>query len=506
MIKDILIVGAGPTGLVLALWLTKQGVSVRIIDKDHGPGETSRAMAVQARTLELYRQLDLADKTVEAGHKNPSINLWVSGKRKAHVSFGDAGADLTPYPYLLIYPQDQHEKLLIEKLHSMGVVVERETELIDFESSDKYVSARLRLPDQSEAICKVHYLAGCDGARSFVRHKIGAGFAGGTYKQIFYVADVEVIGLEPKNETHIALDSSDFVAVLSYGNNGESRLIGTVQDERAERADALIFDDVEHEAIDKLGLTVKKVNWFSTYRVHHRVAEHFRSKRIFLLGDAAHVHSPAGGQGMNTGIADAINLSWKLAAVLQGKAPEGLLDSYEIERQAFARKLVHSTDRIFSFISAEGSFANFIRTHIAPIAANLISRIKSVRKFMFRMISQTNLNYRNSPLSKGTVGRVQGGDRLPWVATSLVDNYESLRNIHWQIHIYGVAQPDIRLWCEQNGIVLHVFEWDPKYKKAGLTQDAAYLLRPDTYVAFVDAHPTPAALEHYLITIGYLSV
>jgi 2-polyprenyl-6-methoxyphenol hydroxylase-like FAD-dependent oxidoreductase len=503
--KDVLIVGAGPTGLVLALWLTKQGVSVRIIDKDQGPGETSRALAVQARTLELYRQLDLADKTVAAGHKTPAINLWIGGKSKARVSFENVGADITPYSFLLIYPQDKHEKLLIEKLESLGIFVERETELLGFENQDNCVLARLRLADQSETICKTHYLAGCDGARSVVRHEIGARFEGGTYKQVFYVADVEVSGLNPKNEAHVAIDSADFVAVLPYSSKGERRLIGTVQDERAERADTLTFNDVEHEAIDRLGFTVQKINWFSTYHVHHRVTDHFMSKRVFLLGDAAHVHSPAGGQGMNTGIADAINLAWKLAAVLQGKAPEGLLNSYEIERQTFARKLVDTTDRIFSFISADGKFARFVRTYLAPIIANLFSRIKRIREFMFRMISQTTLHYRASPLSSGKVGTVHGGDRLPWVKTSLVDNYESLRDICWQIHVYGEEPPEIRGWCEHNGIVFHAFTWDPKYKKAGFTEGAAYVLRPDTYIALADAHPTSASLENYFNTIGWVN-
>ena len=306
---DVLIVGAGPTGLALALWLTKQGVSIRIIDKSTEPGETSRAMAVQARTLELYRQLDLTDAVIAAGHKNPAMNMWVRGKRKAKVLLNDAGADITPYPYVLVYPQDQHERLLVERLLSLGVAVERQTELITFEDKTGHVSARLRMPDGSEQECNAKYLAGCDGARSVIRHQLGTSFDGGTYKQVFYVADVEVNGLEPAGEVHVALDKGDFVLLMSYGTDNKYRLIGTVKDERAERAETLSFEDVSHEALSGLGVQVSKVNWFSTYRVHHRVASDFRVGRAFLVGDAAHVHSPAGGQGMNTGINDAINLA-----------------------------------------------------------------------------------------------------------------------------------------------------------------------------------------------------
>ncbi|RYZ97260.1 MAG: FAD-dependent oxidoreductase, partial [Moraxellaceae bacterium] len=480
--ENVLIVGAGPTGLTLALWLTKQGIAVRIIDKSVGSGETSRAMVVQARTLELYRQLDLADAVIAAGHKNPSMNMWAHGKHRARIALNDAGADITPYPFVLVYPQDQHERLLEDRLRSLGVTVDRQTEFISFEDKGDFVSTRLRLPDGSEQLCDTRYLAGCDGARSPIRHQLGTGFEGGTYKQVFYVADVEVAGLEPAGDAHIALDKEDFVLLMSYDTGNLYRLIGTVVDERADRAETLTFDDVRHDAILSLGIQIDKVNWFSTYRVHHRIASDFRIKRTFLIGDAAHVHSPAGGQGMNTGINDAINLAWKLAAVLNAKAPDSLLDTYATERQAFARKLVDTTDRLFTFATAEGSFADFVKTRIAPTFISLAYKIDSVREFMFRLISQTAISYHDSLLSEGEAASTKGGDRLPWVRSESSDNYESLSKIEWQIHVYGTVKRDLALWCEQRGISLHVFSWTDAHGKAGLAQDAIYLLRPDTYV------------------------
>src|SRR5690348_11847094 len=169
MDSDVLIVGAGPTGLVLALGLTRLGVKVRIFDKTAEPGTTSRALAVQARTLELYRQLDLADAVVEHGHKVPAVNLWVKGEPAARLSFEAIGSDLTPYAFLQIFPQDQHERLLIERLEALGVSVERRTELLEFTDEDKRVTARLRGPDGHEKSCEASYIAGCDGARSIVR-------------------------------------------------------------------------------------------------------------------------------------------------------------------------------------------------------------------------------------------------------------------------------------------------------------------------------------------------
>jgi 2-polyprenyl-6-methoxyphenol hydroxylase-like FAD-dependent oxidoreductase len=495
--NEVLIVGAGPTGLVLALWLTKLGVKVRIIDKTAEPGTTSRALAVQARTLELYRQLDLADAVVARGHKVPAVNLWVKGEATARLAFETIGSGLTPYPFLKIFPQDQHERLLIERLEALGVTVERQTELIGFSSEGKGVAARLRGPGGQEIDCEADYLAGCDGARSIVRETIGAGFPGGTYRQLFYVADVDATGPAMNGELHIDLDEADFLGVFPLAGAGKARLIGTVRDERANHADTLTFNDISDRAINHLKIGVNKVNWFSTYHVHHRVTEHFRKGRVFLLGDAAHIHSPAGGQGMNTGIADAINLAWKLAAVLGGRAGDALLDSYEAERIGFARRLVATTDRAFSFATADGHMANFVRTRVAPVLLSIATGFEPVREFMFRTVSQIMLNYRGGPLSRGAAGKVHGGDRLPWAPVDGADNFASLATMDWQVHVYGSAGADVAAWCAANNVPLQVFAWRAEYATAGFARDALYLLRPDTYVALADGSGTADALDQY---------
>ena len=326
---DVLIVGAGPTGLALALWLTRLGVTVRIIDRTAEAGTTSRALAVQARTLELYRQLDLTDEVIERGHKTPAVNLWVKGRRAAQVDFASIGEGLTPYGFLLVFPQDEHERLLVRRLAAAGVEVERRTELAHFEDGPGGVTAELRREDGSGETVRAAYIAGCDGARSLVRETIGSHFPGGTYRQLFYVADVEAEGPAIDGQLHVDLDEADFLAVFPLSGEGRARLVGTVRDERADHPETLRFEDVSSRAIENLKVSVRRVNWFSAYHVHHRVTDAFRKGRAFLLGDAAHIHSPAGGQGMNTGIGDAINLAWKLAAVIGGRGPESLLDSYE---------------------------------------------------------------------------------------------------------------------------------------------------------------------------------
>jgi 2-polyprenyl-6-methoxyphenol hydroxylase-like FAD-dependent oxidoreductase len=495
--SDVLVVGAGPTGLVLALWLTKLGARVRIIDKTGEPGTTSRALAVQARTLELYRQLDLADAVVAKGHRVPAVNLWVRGERAARIPFGTVGSDLTPYPFLHIFPQDQHELLLIERLEALGVAVERRTELLRFAEERDRITARLLGPDGQEVDCAASYIAGCDGARSVVRQSIGTGFPGGTYRQIFYVADVEAAGPTLNGELNIDLDEADFLGVFPLAGPGNARLIGTVRDERAADAGKLTFADVSGRAISHLKVEVKKVNWFSTYHVHHRVAEHFRKGRALLLGDAAHIHSPAGGQGMNTGIGDAINLAWKLAAVVAGRAPDKLLDSYEAERIGFARRLVATTDRLFSFATAEGRIADVVRTRVAPVLIPIAAGLDAVREYLFRTVSQIMLNYREGPLSRGAAGHVHGGDRLPWVQVDGADNFVTLSAMDWQVHVYGSAGAELSTWCAAHNVPLHVFGWRSEYGAAGLARDALYLLRPDTYVALADASGVHDALDRY---------
>ncbi|WP_438751600.1 FAD-dependent monooxygenase [Pararhizobium sp. O133] len=494
---DVLVVGAGPTGLVMALWLHAQGIKVRIIDKSEGPGETSRAMVVHARTLELYRQLGIGDSVAAAGRKSTGIKMWAGRKPRASISFGDAGDSLTPYPFVLVYPQDLHERFLVEQLRARGIEVERRTELVDFTDDGSIVTARLRGPDGQIETCEARYLTGCDGARSAVRHTLGASFEGGTYDQLFYVADVEAQSDRTGDDVTIVFEGPEFMLLLPYGAD-RTRLIGTIREDSIDKDKTLTIDDVGREAIGAIGLVIDKVNWFSTYRVHHRITERFRHGRVFLLGDAAHVHSPAGGQGMNTGIGDAINLAWKLAAVLKGQADDGLLDSFELERPVFARKLVETTDRVFSAVTAQGSIAEFMRTRIAPIFAKVAWSLDSAREAIFRLVSQTTLDYPESPLSVGKAGKIEGGDRLPFVRFDGRDNYDSLSAITWQVHVYGTASDDLKAACADHKLPLHVFEWREAFGDAGLARDATYLLRPDTYVGLADPLGSADRLNGYL--------
>ena len=490
----VLIIGAGPTGLVLALRLAHHGVPFRIIDRNSGPGQASRAMVVQARTLEFYGQLGLAEEIIERGIRVESAHFMEHGRELAAISWQGAGSGLTPYPFVLSFPQDDHEQFLVEQLTALGVTIEWNTSLQSFEQGDDSVQALLDGQGGVE-VCEASYLCGCDGAHTVVRPKLGIDFPGGTYTQPFYVADVAVAA-SSANSFFMHLGESTLV-MLPVRSSGMRRVIGAVPAGLG-KTSGLTFEDIRPVVESSLGISVTAVNWFSTYRVHHRVAAQFRVGRVFIAGDAGHLHSPAGGQGMNTGIGDAVNLSWKLANVIQGRADRAILDTYETERIAFARKLVETTDRAFQGMVSEGWTSQFVRSWLLPYIAPALTGLSAVRKAMFATVSQTRINYRDSALSKGQAGTVHGGDRLPW----LDGNYSSLNALDWRLHVYGTVSTEMSQAAAAIGVATDVFPWNSDAQKAGFQADAAYLVRPDGHVALAMARQNPDELHSFASDIG----
>ncbi len=496
----VLIVGAGPTGLVLALWLTRLGVPVRIIDRAAQAGTTSRALAVQARTLELYQQIGIADDVVAGGVKVPALNLWVSGTQRARIRIDAIGEGLSPFAFALVYPQDAHEHLLIEHLERIGVRVERETELVRLEQRAGGVTTTLRTR-AGEEVFETSYVAGCDGASSTVRHQLGIEFPGGTYQGYFYVADVHASTPLANDELHIDIEDVDFLIVFPLKGSGNIRMVGLVHEhEKPDRE--VSFDDVKGRAVDRMQLGDADVNWFSTYRVHHRVAPQFRNGRAFLLGDAAHVHSPVGGQGMNTGIGDAVNLAWKLAAVIEDEAGAAILDTYESERIAFARRLVETTDRGFTIVTRQGGLARVVRTRLVPAIAPALFRLPAMRRLFFRTVSQINVSYHDSALSEGKTGAITAGDRLPWIKTNGSDNFASLTSLRWQVHVYGRARDELRVACSELGIPLYEYEYSTAAREAGVRDGALYFVRPDGYVGLADVEADVSRLRGYVARLA----
>ncbi|WP_119388365.1 FAD-dependent monooxygenase [Taklimakanibacter lacteus] len=498
---QVLIVGAGPTGLTLALWLTRLGVDIRIIDKAAGPGETSRALAVQARTLEFHRQLGIVEDVLGAGVRLRRLTMRVPPHGvAATLELGNFGEGVTRYSYAFALPQDIHERVLVEHLQKAGVTVERRTELVDFADDGSAVTANVQ-GAKGAAVIRADYIVGCDGAHSTMRHGLALGFPGGAYDQSFYVADVAGKGPVTEEGLDIVLGAYGFALVMPVRQRGSLRLIGIVP-ERFEKQEHITFEMIRADVERESGIEVKALNWFSTYRVHHRVADRFRVGRAYLAGDAGHIHSPAGGQGMNTGIGDAVNLAWKLADVLRGRANPGLLDSYESERLAFAHSLIRGTDQAFRLVSGRSLLSRIWRRFVMPHVAARILKTRRGSQFFFGLISQTRIDYRASAISAGSAGEVAGGDRLPWVDFGGDDNFAPLNELDWQVHVYGEADPLFRQAIGAPGIALHRFDWNEAVGKAGLMRNAAYLLRPDGHVALASETQDAARFEEYIAALG----
>jgi 2-polyprenyl-6-methoxyphenol hydroxylase-like FAD-dependent oxidoreductase len=456
-------------------------------------------MVVQARTLEFYGQYGFAEEVVEQGVIAETAHVREGdshGSREVlSISFKEMGAGLSPYPFALAYPQDDHERFLIKKLKDAGCEVEWGAKLTGFSDGEDCVRATIDHTTGRVEEAEAEYICGCDGARSCVRETLHLGFPGGTYEQLFYVADVKITRGFCR-DLYINLGEHVLSLMFPVRSSGMQRLIGLVPPDLSHREN-LGFEDIRAQVEPLLDIKVTEVNWFSTYRVHHRVADKFRVGRAFLVGDAGHIHSPAGGQGMNTGIGDAVNLGWKIAHVLRNRADKSILDTYEPERIGFARSLVATTDRAFTGLVGEGAAGEFTRKIVAPLVFAVVTRFSLGRHAIFRTISQTRIHYPESPLSQGKAGDVHGGDRLPWTGSHAQDNFEPLRSLDWQAHVYGEVAKDLATACDELHLPLRIFTFDENTKDAGVERDALYLVRPDGYIALASAEQSAARLRAF---------
>lgn len=493
MNTDVLIVGAGPTGLMLACWLSRLGIHPLVIDKKEDLTRESRALAVQARTLETYDTLGIVERALPQGVQVAAVNVLLKQHRVGRIKLGEIGSGLSPYPYLFVMGQDKTEHLLLEHYLEQGGHVQWETSLAGLKQDDEGVSAELRRADGYVAAVRVQYVCGCDGAGSAVRQAVGIGFPGGTYTHRFFVADVRGSFQTVKDELSIWLGNQGFLGFFPMPGQQHYRIVGIVPASLVDRPD-LTFEDVRPEIERSSDMRVTETLWLSTYHVHHRVANAFRRSRVFLLGDAGHIHSPAGGQGMNTGLMDATNLGWKLAAVVKGEFDERLLASYEPERMPFAHLLVNTTDRVFATATTSSRWVRLLRSVVVPAMFTMIAWLPQVRRALFGLISQTRINYHESPISRGAAGGVRAGDRLPWVKWSedgnkKCCNYDSLRILSPQIQVYGAVTPEVDAWASQHPqFPLTRLPWTSEAARAGFQSGACYFLRPDGYVAYASAH------------------
>lgn len=506
MKTDVIIVGAGPTGLSLACQLIRYGIDFIILDKKETTTPFSKAIGVQARTLEIYEQIGLADKLIAEGAKAEKARLLEGGEVRGEIELSDIGEGMSPYPFLLIVEQGKHEKILYDFLRASGKEVRWQTELESFSQDEAGVYAKVKTagsgaPETIEA----KFLVGCDGAKSFVRHALGLTFEGSTFERLFYVADVEIAWQFAHDALQVCLAQNTITAFFPMPGERHYRIVGTFPEGHQKDEGEILYEEIEKQIVEdtKLKLDIYNVNWFSVYRVHSRRVNRFSVARCFVAGDAAHIHTPAGAQGMNTGIQDAYNLAWKLALVLGGKSNPSLLETYDEERVANARRLLQTTDRFFDFGASEEPITAFFRTKIFPYIANFALHFDTVKKFVFPLISQIGINYRHSSLSEnGGVFRVKAGDRMPYFDISGASVYEKLKEpkFHLVTFFDGGTAPENPLENLANEwLDFHQFPLFPHIAEIfGADQTFSILLRPDNYIGLITFENSPAVIKNYL--------
>jgi 2-polyprenyl-6-methoxyphenol hydroxylase-like FAD-dependent oxidoreductase len=512
----VLVVGAGPTGLMLANQLARRGIRPTIIDRHAGPAEQTRAMGVHARTLEIYAKLGVADRALELGRIADAGHIWVGGRQRARIPLGTMGEGISRYPYVLMLGQDDNERILGEHLRAFGVNVAWRTELVALEQKPDHVAAAIREPGGSVRILAARYVAGCDGAKSTVRELNGVGFPGAPYEHVFFVADTRATGPMVPDSLNVYLWRDGFHLYFPMHGSDRWRVIGILP-QALRGKEGVTFDDVlpslRHEGGGDIAF--KACDWFSTYRIHHRVTERFRDRRCFLLGDAAHIHSPMGAQGMNTGLQDAYNLGWKLALVVAGRADDALLDSYEAERLPVAQRLLETTDRAFQLVVSKNWFGSFFRTRILPnVAAFAMSR-EGPRRFAFRALSQTGIAYHASPLSQRFASLPKGapspGDRFPWMHLRFrageprADLFERLDDTKFNLLVFGQRAAFNALDVPAHELAVHQIpddaDNDRELARVSLEGPAYYLLRPDGHVGLAGTRFEPAAVRRWFDTL-----
>jgi len=415
---DVLVVGAGPTGLTLAAQLQAFGATVRIVDRQLDRVQESRALAVQPRTLEVLRGLGVAQELIERGNDAVWIQLHADG-RVVRIRLFSLGLDDTAYPFLLFVSQAETEEVLNDHLATGGTLVERGVELVGFHADPDAVACTLGHRDGRTEQVRTRYLVGCDGPRSTVRRAAGIPFKGGAYPQTFALADLEADGLD-RDAAHAFIGQPGILLFFPLGRPASWRMLAmhpSLQGRREPAQPLLVELQALADAFTGGSVRLRDPVWRTYFGLQHRHATRYRDGRVFLAGDAAHVHSPAGAQGMNTGIQDAWNLGWKLALVSRGIADQTLVDSYDAERRPVGGFVVRFTDRAFSAATSTNSLLRAFRTQLVPRMLPLGLRFDRAVAYGFRTISQLNISYRHSPaVQEGHPPLRRGpraGDRLP---------------------------------------------------------------------------------------------
>ncbi len=501
MQTKVLIIGAGPTGLMMASQLSRFGIDYIIIDQKATITDQSKALAVQARTMEVYQQMGIAEEAVEQGMIGRAVNFVINGKRLQRINLANIGEGLSPFPYINMLEQSKNEAILNNFIEQRQNGVLWNTSLDSFTQNEDGVTATLHHKDGEELTIKADWLVGADGASSPVRKQLGMTFLGDTHEQPFFVADVQINWAFEGHELYICLDKNNFLACFPMKGERHFRLVGVVPPTLLNKEE-LTFEEVLVDLLPKLNFELKldQVKWFATYKIHHRVVNNFQRGRCFLAGDAAHIHSPAGGQGMNTGLMDAYNLAWKLALVIQEKASPKLLKTYNEERLPFAQQLVNTTDTAFETIISNNPLVRFFRLNILPTGLRFATSFERTRKLAFRTVSQIAVNYRPYSLSRNgntssfSSKTPQAGDRFPYFPTKAGTTFDWLKGTAFQVLYFYTKEHTATLDrlskyfdLSELEINLHLIAKSTDsaiFDDLGIKEEGLFIIRPDMYIGY----------------------
>ncbi|HVY62138.1 MAG TPA: FAD-dependent monooxygenase [Planctomycetota bacterium] len=503
---DVLIAGAGPTGLTLACELARRGVAARVVDRAAARSTWSKALAIHARTTEALEAMGIADRFLAAGARIRTFNAYAGADRLLQASFD--GLD-SPFPFVVVLPQSETERILEERLRELGGRLDREAEFVSFAQDEAGVTARLRDAAGGEGEVRARWLVGCDGAHSAVRHALGIEFEGASYEETFALADVRLETDLARDGVHSFLAPEGVLALFPFPEAGLWRVVADItgktpagaprREPPLEEVQALL------DARGPRGMRASDPRWASTFRFHRRLAARWRAGRVFLAGDAAHIHSPAGGQGMNTGMQDALNLAWKLALVARGRGREALLDSYEAERRPIAASTILATDRFVWLATLHNPLAQTVRNKLIPF----LGGFEPLRHKVVRTMAELEVAYPTSP--------IVAEDRPPHLAFSegpapgaRAPGRTTDRETRHRLLVFsrtragsdvGELMEKVLARAGDEVAVTLVFPHSPEHARYAPHGPAAYLIRPDGYVGYRAEPPDAAKIVAYLDTI-----
>lgn len=525
--KEVLIVGAGPTGLLMAHLLRRAHIPFRIIEKKEEPTTLSKALAVHCRTLEIFQDIDVIEEILQKGIPIQGMDFTEGKKRLVHFDFTTLPSKFNT---ILIVPQSETEKVLAGSLDKKKVEINWKSELVDLVSTKDGIKASIKGPSSEITQEEFSYVVGCDGMHSLTREKANISFRGKDMKDALSFADLKVHGqIDRKNGILALAKNKDGIIIFLPLPNGKTRLIiNNCSITKKEEATNAYFTKVLQDRYDE-SMTTSDIDWATVFYIHYKEASYFCKDRFFLVGDAAHVHSPMAGQGMNTGLQDAYNLAWKLSLVCKKKASQKLLKTYHEERHANGKKLLRITNLLTTITASRGFFLKFIR----PYWIKYVMGKTKIKEMMKMRLSQLEANYRHMTLSEDKAGLFYKGPKAGERAADLKISQKRLfdyigKNLFTLLLFlpkngelsFSDKKKFLKYLDLQNKYVndmrvvvvtrnkrdledlgfLHLLleENEALYKAYGVTDKAQYLIRPDQYVGLRAQDLDPKKIQNYL--------